>query len=341
MRSRSRKDLAASFHRLRRMVIDVKSARKSLVAHHSLIAELVSVALYPSSKESLQRDDREEERSFPLSDLPPSPPTRSPFPPLQLNHLQEEGIESLSSFPCSFASLKNSQNPTFSSLRSLTLKISASLTTSAAKNGKISRVSPPHQEADSNCCKVLPPVAHPGKRLPQSAFWASLFFVFLCFFVYTGKAIAVVVAISAYTIIWVTRRLRSLDTQPYGTSNSVSSHLQEKEGSNLSRSASDKSSLLSSSDCQVPIKNRFLPTLCGSLQEEVCSKEHDLALHAESCVERVSDSERIFTRVKLNMTLVLAFCGLAYGYVAAVCMCSCCMLLLSATQWLTFRRRSF
>ncbi|MCO5576827.1 hypothetical protein L7F22_030647 [Adiantum nelumboides] len=155
MRTRPRKDLAASFHRLKRMVIDVKSARKSLVAHHSVVAKLVSVAFYSSSKaplpcDHLHRDDPQEE-SFCLADWQFNPP-QGPCPPTQPKDLQDAGIETQSSLPCSLP--KTLENSYFSSLGLIAVKDSASLPTPPVTNGDIVSPSSSHQESDSNCSKL-------------------------------------------------------------------------------------------------------------------------------------------------------------------------------------------
>ncbi|KAI5056990.1 hypothetical protein GOP47_0028808 [Adiantum capillus-veneris] len=339
MRTRPRKDLVASFHRLRRTVIDVKNARKSLAAHHSLVAELVSVAFYSSSKDPvpcsrLQPDDPQEENVISLASLPPSnPPARRPCPPSQPDDLQEMGIETQRSLPSSLSTAP--RNPSFPFFGSLALKISASFSCTSNKNDEISCPNPSHQETDSSCSKILASAAYPGIRLTQPAFWASLFSVFLCFFLYTGKEIAVVVAICAYIIIRLTRRFRIVQRQCSDNHYSVNSvsydedhHGQEMAGSNLGRSSTiPKRVSFCSSDTQAPTRSHSCPTLCT--QEEVCFKEPDFLLYPQLSATTSRASENFSARLKLSLILVLALCGLAYSHFIAVCLCSSCIFLLS------------
>ncbi|MCO5591879.1 hypothetical protein L7F22_045872 [Adiantum nelumboides] len=339
MRTRPRKDLAASFHRLKRMVIDVKSARKSLVAHHSVVAELVSVAFYSSSKAPLpcDRDDPQEE-SFCLADWQFSPPSQSPYPPTQPNDLQDAGIEAQSSLPCSLP--KTLENSYFSSLRLLAVKDSASLFSSPVTNGDIFCPSSSLQESDSVCSKLS---RYPGKRSSQAALWASLLLVFLSFFLHMGKEIAVVVAIIAYIVIRFARRIQIVQRQRSDShffADSIScnkNHLDQT--SNLGRSSTvPKDIIFCSSDPQAPpARSQSFPMLNSCLQGEFCLKDRDLSLCPKISAATTKALQSFCARFKLSAILVLALCGLAHSHFVAVCLCLCCIFLLSFMQELAMR----
>eukprot|EP00250_Pteridium_aquilinum_P006342 c16284_g1_i1 orf=167-1351(+) len=382
VRSKPRKDLAASFHSLRRMVGDMKSARKSLASHRSLVAELVSVSLFPrvpSSKGSspripshlMQLDDLQELRipsPSPLRNQTPrsaSPSRRPAKPPLlnrpfnqqlvdlhdaagigsallQLDDLQEVGFESPraeSPVTCSVSSPKKLANPTLSSLRSLASKISA-----------LSAPSPPPSVRSSHpsalsCCKILQEPAHDsinsGNLRAQATFWASLLSVFLCFFLSIGKEFAVGVTLTAYFVFWLTFKGRFVANQPIGSASPSLHHQEDRRGRPLNRSSTFPSNyngiFWSSSESQLSTRSQSLPNFQGCVQEEPYSSEPGFSVYSVASTASLSNAGTHCARLKLGMMLALALFGLVHGQVMAVCVCSCCVLILSEVQRLALR----
>ncbi|KAH7281364.1 hypothetical protein KP509_36G043600 [Ceratopteris richardii] len=343
-RSRSGKDLAASFHRLKRLVGDVKSARRSFVAHHSRLSEVVSVAFYSLSKDPLPRRDLHHvddplpsvapgvsplvsRRSRRMDQEPPDSPSSklpSTVPAHRSASLPSQWIFQEPSSLCSSTEPSFPRNPTRASLRPFTSKVSTSFAPSSAKSGCSSMIRPSHQGTESRNSRCLNSGAYPGRRLPQSAFWASLFLVFICFFLCTGKEVAVVLAVGIYILI---RIIRSLATDRDNEDSPES----DMRGASLCMSsaisAGRKNILFGSSNQESLVRSASSPSLCCLSQGKEHSECLDGLSYLQSSAIVLRDSEHFSARVKLGIILMLALCGLAYGQIVAVCLCSCCILL--------------